>query len=138
MSTMVSGIGWFEIGTDDPAGAERFYGDVFGWTFADDPDSKLPYRIVTTAAASIPATPAERNRVLTQGGVMRTGGAVPGYAIFYVQVADVARACARAEAAGGTVLVPATSNDVGLTFAHLADRAGNRFGVFAPPADNGT
>jgi predicted enzyme related to lactoylglutathione lyase len=27
-----NGIGWFEIGTDDPAAAERFYGDVFGWT----------------------------------------------------------------------------------------------------------
>jgi predicted enzyme related to lactoylglutathione lyase len=124
MSTMVNGIGWFEIGTDDPAAAERFYGDVFGWTFADDPDSNMPYRIVTTPAdGSI------------QGGVFGTGGALPSYAIFYVLVQDVARACRRAEAAGGKVLVPAASNDAGLTFAHLADPAGNHFGVFTPPVD---
>jgi uncharacterized protein len=123
MSTMVSGIGWFEISTDDPAGAERFYGDLFGWTFADDPDSTMPYRIVTTAAAGS-----------IRGGVLGTGGAMPEYAIFYVQVADVALACSLAETAGGKVLVHATSNNVGLTFAHLADPAGNRFGVFTPPA----
>ena len=29
----INGIGWFEIATDQPAAAERFYGDVFGWTF---------------------------------------------------------------------------------------------------------
>jgi len=31
-----NGIAWFEIGTDDPSGAEKFYGDVFGWTVAHD------------------------------------------------------------------------------------------------------
>jgi uncharacterized protein len=31
-----NGIGWFEIGTDQPAAAEKFYGEVFGWAFADD------------------------------------------------------------------------------------------------------
>lgn len=123
MSTMVNGIGWFEIGTDDPAAAERFYGELFGWTFADDPDSNMPYRIVTTPAdGSI------------QGGVSDTDGALPSYSIFYVLVPDVAQACRRAEAGGGKVLVPAASNDVGLTFAHLADPAGNHFGVFTPPA----
>jgi predicted enzyme related to lactoylglutathione lyase len=25
----LNGIGWFEIGTDDPAAAERFYASVF-------------------------------------------------------------------------------------------------------------
>ena len=123
MSTMVNGIGWFEIGTADPPAAERFYGKVFGWTFADDPDSNMPYRIATTPAGGS-----------IQGGVFGTGGAMPSYAIFYVLVPDVARACIEAEAAGGKVLVPAASNDVGLTFAHLADPAGNHFGVFTPPA----
>jgi uncharacterized protein len=125
MSTMANGIGWFEIGTEDPAAAERFYGEMFGWTFSDDPDSTMPYRIVTT--------PVEGS---IRGGVVGTGGATPSYAIFYVLVAEVAQACRQAEAAGGKVLVPATSNDVGLTFAHLADPAGNHFGVFTPPAGN--
>ena len=36
-----NGVAWFEIGTDDPAGAEKFYGDIFGWTVRHgdgDPD----------------------------------------------------------------------------------------------------
>jgi uncharacterized protein len=123
MSTMVNGIGWFEIGADDAAAAERFYGEVFGWTFADDPDSNMLYRIVTT--------PAEGS---IRGGVLGTGGAMPSYAIFYVLVADVPQACRQAEAAGGKVLVPPTTSESGLTFAHLADPAGSHFGVFKPPA----
>jgi uncharacterized protein len=31
----INGIGWFEIATDQPAAAERFYGDVFGWELHD-------------------------------------------------------------------------------------------------------
>jgi predicted enzyme related to lactoylglutathione lyase len=30
MSAMTHGIGWFEIGTDTPEAAQRFYGTVFG------------------------------------------------------------------------------------------------------------
>jgi predicted enzyme related to lactoylglutathione lyase len=30
-------IAWFEVGTDDPAAAERFYGEALGWTVANDP-----------------------------------------------------------------------------------------------------
>jgi predicted enzyme related to lactoylglutathione lyase len=51
-----------------------------------------------------------------------------------VLVPDVARACIEAGAAGGKVLVPAASNDVGLAFAHLADPVGNHVGAFSPPA----
>ena len=44
-------IGWFEIGTDDPATAERFYGDLFGWAVTHDPavSADPAYRLVTTA-----------------------------------------------------------------------------------------
>lgn len=126
MSTMTNGIGWFEIGTDDPAGAERFYGDLFGWTFADD-EGPMPYRIVTTPAAGS-----------IRGGVFAHGGKVSNYAVFCVVVADVADTCRRAEAAGGKVLVPPTAADGGLTFAHLLDPAGNHFGVYTPPAGSDT
>jgi uncharacterized protein len=124
----VNGIAWFEIGTDQPAVAERFYGDVFGWTFTDDAASTSPgdaaYRTITTTADS----------GLAQGGLFATGGKVPNYAVFYVLVADVAGTCRQAEAAGGKVLVaPATAPD-GLTFAHLLDPSGNHIGVYTPPA----
>jgi predicted enzyme related to lactoylglutathione lyase len=51
MSAMTNGIGWFEIGTDDPAGAERFYGQLFGWSVGADEGGDAPYRMVETPAA---------------------------------------------------------------------------------------
>ncbi len=127
---MNNGIGWFEIGTDRPADAERFYGDVFGWTFADDGDSVTadgaPYRIVTTPAAES-----------IRGGLYATGGKVPNYAIFNVLVADTAAACRQAEAAGGKVLVGPVNEPGGLTFAHVLDPTGNHFGIFTPAPGHG-
>ncbi len=122
----VNGIAWFEIGTDEPATAERFYGDLFGWTFADDDSTGAdgtPYRIVTT--------PAEDG---LRGGIFPTGGTVPDYAVFTVLVADTAETCRQAEAAGGKVLVGPQTAPSGLAFAHLLDPSGNHFGVFTPPA----
>jgi predicted enzyme related to lactoylglutathione lyase len=123
MSTMTNGIGWFEIGAADPAAAERFYGELFGWVFTPDGDGgDGAYRIVST--------PAEGS---IGGGLFPTGGKVPNYAVFYVVVTDVAETCRRAEAAGGKVLVP--PQDTGrLVFAHLLDPTGNHFAVYTPSA----
>jgi hypothetical protein len=124
MSAMTNGIGWFEVGTDQPEAAERFYGDVFGWTFDDDgqtEDGSLPYRIVSTPAAGS-----------VQGGVFATEGRMPNYAVFCVEVADTAATCRQAEAAGGKVLVGPLTAPAGVTFAHLLDPSGNQFGVYTP------
>lgn len=120
--TAFNGIGWFEIGTDRPEAAERFYGDVFGWTFGDD-SSGAGYRMVTTPGADRPG-----------GGIFPTGGTTPNYAVFYVVVEDAAATCAQAERAGGKVLAGPQRAPSGLTFAHLLDPSGNHFGVFTPPA----
>jgi hypothetical protein len=120
MSKTTNGVTWFEIGTSDAGAAKRFYGDVFGWTFADDGTG---YQEIST--------PAEAG---IEGGLRQTQGQEPGYAIFYVQVADVAATVAAAEAAGGKVLVPVTVAPDGLTFAHLLDPTGNHIGVFTEPA----
>ena len=125
----VNGIGWFEIGTDNPAAAERFYGDVFGWAFSDDDSvtaAGTPYRLATPPGAPGPG-----------GGLFDTAGKTPGYAIFYVHVEDTREACRRAEAAGGKVLVAPKVDDGGLSFAHLLDPTGNHFGVFTQPANRG-
>ncbi|MGK5444054.1 VOC family protein [Micromonospora sp. URMC 105] len=116
-------ITWFEIGTDRPDEAQRFYGELFGWTFEEQgaPDGGS-YRV--TAAG-------EGEGI---GGAIRaTHGTSPNYAVFYAEVADVAETCRRAEAAGGKVLVPVQTAPSGLTFAHLLDPAGNHLGVFTPP-----
>jgi predicted enzyme related to lactoylglutathione lyase len=81
-----NGIGWFEVGTDDPAAAERFYGDVFGWTVSHD-DTKSPdpaYQIFTTGDAEG-----------LHGGLFATRGKMPSYAVFTVLVEDVEAACRR-------------------------------------------
>lgn len=116
-------ITWFEIGTDRPDEAQRFYGELFGWTFEEQGAANGGSYRVTAAgeAAGI-------------GGAIRaTDGTSPNYAIFYAEVADVAETCRRAEAAGGKVLVPVKTAPSGLTFAHLLDPAGNHLGVFTPP-----
>ncbi|MEV4201265.1 VOC family protein [Micromonospora globbae] len=119
--TVSNGVTWFEIGTERPDEAQRFYGDVFGWRFTEEGGGGATYRTTEAADGGI-------------GGAIRgTDGAASTYAIFYVQVTDVAETCRRVEAAGGAVVVPAKTNPNGLTSAHLRDPAGNRFGVFTPP-----
>jgi uncharacterized protein len=126
MSTMTNGIGWFEIGTDDPAAAERFYGSLFGWTFAAD-EGPMPYRIVSTPAAGS-----------IKGGVFGTGGQLPNYAVFCVVVEDVPATVVAAETVGGKVLVPPQTTDNGLVFAHLLDPSGNHFEVYSSPPGQDT
>ncbi len=119
-----NGIGWFEIGTDDPSAAERFYGDVFGWTVSHD-DTKSPdpaYQIFTTGDAGG-----------LHGALFATRGKMPSYAVFTVLVEDVGATCRRAEEAGGQVQRAPQVNPAGVTFAHLLDPAGNHFAVFTPP-----
>lgn len=119
-----NGIGWFEIRTDDPAGAERFYGDVFGWTVShDDTKSTDPaYQILSTGDGQG-----------LHGGLFATQGEMPNYAVFTVLVEDVEATCRRVEEAGGNVQRAPEVNPVGVTFAHLLDPAGNHFAVFKPP-----
>jgi predicted enzyme related to lactoylglutathione lyase len=116
-------ITWFEIGSDRPDEVERFYAELFGWTFAEQGGPGASYR--QTAAGGEQGI----------GGAIRaTNGTSPNYAIFYAEVADVAETCRRAEAAGGTVLVPVRTAPSGLAFAHLLDPSGSHIGVFTPPA----
>ncbi|AEV82465.1 hypothetical protein ACWT_1447 [Actinoplanes sp. SE50] len=120
-------IGWIEVGTDHPAEAEKFYGELFGWTFTDD-DTSIgldgeAYRMVTGPDGGAPF-----------GGFYGTGGKAPQQAIFLVVVADTEAVCRQAVAGGATVLVGPQREANGLVFARLADPLGNLFGVFTPPA----
>jgi predicted enzyme related to lactoylglutathione lyase len=123
MSSMTNGIGWFQIGAQDPDTAAKFYGTLFGWQFADSPSSGPSYRVITTPAGDS-----------IQGGMFRADTAQQQHAMFCVQVEDVAASCVAAETAGGTVVVPPSTTPAGLTFADVLDPAGNLFGIYAPPA----
>ncbi|WP_034516191.1 VOC family protein [Actinomadura rifamycini] len=120
-------VAWFQIGTDAPDAARRFYGDMFGWRFDADPGSAFPgsegYDLVRYAGADAPS-----------GGLSHEPGAGGAHALFVVMVEDVDAACARAEECGGKVAAATAATARGLRFAYLEDPSGNRFGVFTPPA----
>ena len=121
--TPVGSVGWFEIGTDDPGTARRFYGEVFGWTF----EINGPYSIITTGEGHA-----------LQGGIQDTTADLPPstpgtYAVPCVLVADVGTTCAAVESGGGSVLVGATDTPIGLVYGMVTAPAGNRLGLFTPP-----
>ncbi|MGC4805623.1 VOC family protein [Micromonospora sp. DT233] len=118
-------ITWFEIGTDRPDEAERFYAELFGWTFEEEGAPGRSYRVTEGGAGG-----AESG---IGGGIRASDGSAPNYAIFYAHVTDVADACRRAEAAGGKVLLPPVTTPTGLTYAHLLDPSGNRIGMYTEP-----
>lgn len=115
-------VNWFQIDTDDAAGAEKFYGELFGWNFGTDP-SGPDYRLAMKPGGDGP-----------QGGIFDTKGRLPNRAAFFVVVSDVAAAAEHTERLGGKVVTPAVTTPDGLTFAHLQDPAGSVFGVYSPPA----
>ena len=72
-------VAWFQIGTDDPAAAQEFYGGLFGWNVAEDPD--LPgYDLVSYAGAGGPT-----------GGIAHTDGGAANHATFFVLVTRAVR-----------------------------------------------
>jgi predicted enzyme related to lactoylglutathione lyase len=113
---MTAQVNYFEIGTPDPEGARAFYGGLFGRGFGEP--SPVGYCMVNT----------------DQGGLWDSSS-IGGdhWAVFYVQVDDVAEAVAQAQRLGATVAVPLVNNG-SIEFAHLVDPAGNRFGVWRPLA----
>jgi uncharacterized protein len=111
---MTAVVNYFEIGSADADAARSFYESLFGWTFSEP--SPVGYRMVNGE----------------EGGLWDTSSIGAGtWAIFYVQVDDVAAAISQAESLGATVAIPLVDNGR-IEFAHLVDTQGNRFGVWRP------
>ena len=110
-------VTWFEIGAPDVDAAKAFYGQLFGWSFAPDG----AYTLITAAGAAGPS-----------GGIFNTGGNIPPYAVFMVQVADVAATDTRTEELGGKVVVAPMELEDGMVVAYLTDPNGSMFALFSP------
>lgn len=124
MSEALNTVAWFEIATGDPEGAQRFYGELFGWSFAADPANAadgVDYRLISYPGSDGPA-----------GAVFGTGGQQPPHAIFVVAVADVAETAERVKRLGGEIVTQSVGQGNAPDFAYLRDPAGNLFGVFQP------
>lgn len=99
MTRAVGAPTWIDLTTSDPDAAQRFYGDVFGWTFVDQGEAFGGYRIIRSGEVPI-------------GGLMRSvdaqGNAVdiPSQWTVYLRTEDMERTLADVKAAGGTVVVP--------------------------------
>lgn len=95
---MTGGVVWWEIQSHDPAGTQRFYGEMFGWAFRrafDEPGSELSqeYWIVEHDGEAIGGLQAMLSEApATHAGVR-----------LYVEVADLEATLARAAALGATI-----------------------------------
>jgi predicted enzyme related to lactoylglutathione lyase len=113
---------WVDTGQPDPAAAAGFYGDLFGWRFADrmpagSPDRYLVGRLHDHDIAGIGSEP---------------GGAPAPTWDTYVSVASADETAGRVRAAGGAVLAaPVDVFDHG-RMAVCADPAGARFRLWEP------
>ena len=118
---LTGSVSWFEIGSPDPAAAQRFYGELFGWTFAAM-DVGVPYVDITTGQDHP-----------IKGGIADTSRTTPGHATFCVVVEDVAATLTVARDLGGEVVVGPLALASGLVVGYLRDRDGNLIAVYAPP-----
>ncbi|MFJ7155606.1 VOC family protein [Streptomyces sp. NPDC101118] len=120
---------WVELMADDPVASIDFYGSLFGWRSQEMPTPGMTYRVLSTADGDI--------QDASFGGVAPSDAVphaeeVPARWIPYFAVADAAATVAKAEAAGGSVLMPPTDlPDVG-TIAWIADPHGAPFAVLKP------
>ena len=103
-----------EIRSTDPDASRAFYGKLFDWTFPEAPEPGYTY-IETGIAGALP------------GGIGRSPTG-QGQVTFFVDVADVTAALAKAESLGGKILMPATSVP-GVEFGVFADPQGLVIGV---------
>jgi len=92
---MTHPVMWFEVLGNDGNALQKFYGDLFGWKFADENASG--YGVVNTGEPRV-----------IMGGV---GAVYPGtksWVTFYTETPDVTASLAKAQALGGRVVMPRT------------------------------
>lgn len=111
----------FEIPTDDPARAQKFYSSVFGWEFTRW-DGPQDYWLVRTGSADAPGI---------DGGLLRRtseGGGV----VATLDVDDVTAFATRIEGHGGRIVVPRMPVPGVGWLAYFADPDGHVFGMMQP------
>ncbi|WP_129791892.1 VOC family protein [Sphingosinicella sp. CPCC 101087] len=123
---------WYELMTTDQDAAARFYGEVVGWTAADqgsaDPSGQR-YLVLSAGKHGV-AGLLQLNRTMIEGG------ARPGW-IGYIYVPDTDEAAKRIREAGGAVHMPPQDIPGIGRFAMVADPGGAPFYVMKPlPRDD--
>lgn len=112
----VGAMGWNDLMTPDLDKAQKFYGDLLGWTY-DDGDAD-GYVII-------------RNKGRMNGGMMsmtpEMGDMPPSWTVYF-SVASIEDAVQKVKEAGGSILKEPTPMD-GMTFMVVADPTGAVFSL---------
>jgi predicted enzyme related to lactoylglutathione lyase len=118
---------WYEYMGEDADAADRFYGDVVGWTTTPFPGGLVPYLIIEAEGCGM-------GGMMSLTDEMKAAGAKPRW-MGHVAVADVDAKAAEIAAAGGSIhKAPTDIPEVG-RFAVVADRQGASFSIFQPKQD---
>ena len=119
---------WYELGTTDLDGAERFYGPVLGWSVRDSGTEGFEYRLASHGG----------DLVAGMMALAAQEGAPPPNWTIYFAVDDCDAAAAATAAAGGRVYAGPTDIPGTGRFAILSDPQGAAFGVLKPlPMEDG-
>jgi uncharacterized protein len=113
------GLSWDDLRSHDPDAARAFYSQVFGYRTEPLAEAGRDYSLFMIADSEVP---------LGGMGGMMGAEQLPSHWLVYFGVADASAAVAAAEAAGGTVLVPAFDTPYG-RMAGLQDPDGAVFWV---------
>lgn len=115
---------WNELGSPDPDGSAKFYGDLLGWTTEPMEGSEMPYLVVKTADGH------------TNGGIrppMPPG--TPPFWLVYFAAEDLDASLAKVSELGGNVLMGNT--DIGVARIGVAqDPQGAVFALYMGRLDD--
>lgn len=115
---------WIDLGTDDIAGAEAFYGALFGWTFTDQGEEFGHYRMIHAGEHLVGGA------MSTAGMTCPEGGEVPTQWGVYLATDDIEATVAKALEAGAKPAVPPMPVGEQGTMAVVVDPAGAAVGLW--------
>ncbi|MDS1270226.1 VOC family protein [Lipingzhangella sp. LS1_29] len=126
-------LSWTELMTPDPSVAARFYGDLFGWHFAEMPmpDGTGTYRVITSAGGGSQQEQQEQGGIVELAAEHLPEGTPYWHPVFNVGDCDSAAALA-SRGGGDVVLEPQDVTGVG-RMAVCHDLFGAEFVVLAEP-----
>jgi predicted enzyme related to lactoylglutathione lyase len=120
-----SRVVWFELLVDDVEAGAAYYRDALGWSSQPFGLVGGDYRLLSPGEGAEPIA-----------GLVHSNAAVPTRTcagpVPYVEVDGLDAVLARVEAAGGQIRVPPQPVDDSGRFAIVADRWGNRLGLWSP------
>jgi predicted enzyme related to lactoylglutathione lyase len=119
---MSNGVVKWQILSNDPDRAGRFYSSVFGWKI--DNGNSLGYREINTGSDSG-----------IDGGIWPAPPEARDFVQLFIEVGDIDATIDKATRLGARVLVPKSSLPDGDTIAILLDPAGMSFGLISSLAD---